>query len=54
MKENIRWTAFEQDIDRRTREYFDSYLPWTIDDYNLQQMQHLYKQYWAEIPEEQT
>ena len=45
-------TAFEQDIDHRTREYFKATLPWVSSDYSPQQMQYLYKLYWAEQLEE--
>tara|TARA_R110002020_G_scaffold357119_1_gene569574 strand:- start:23 stop:172 length:150 start_codon:yes stop_codon:yes gene_type:complete len=41
-------TEFEQDIDTRVREHFNGYLPWIVDDYSPQQMQHLYKLYWTE------
>ncbi len=40
-------TEFEQDIDTRVRECFNGYLPWVVDDYSPQQMQYLYKLYWA-------
>ena len=46
-------TAFEQDVDHRTREYFKDTLPWVINDYSPQQMQYLYELYWAEQFREQ-
>ena len=46
------FTPFERDIDSRTRDYFDDVFPWVINDYSLQQMQYLYKLYWAEHLEE--
>ena len=47
-------TPFEQDVDQRVREYFDAYLPWSIEHYSSEQMQHLYEQWWSEQLEEQT
>ena len=49
----LNFTEFEQDIDLRTREWFDDYLPWITDDYSLQQMRFLYELFWKQYFEEE-
>lgn len=48
----LNFTEFEQDIDLRTREWFDNYLPWGIEHYDLKQMQYLYECFWKQYFEE--
>ena len=48
----LNFTEFEQDIDLRTREWFDDYLPGGIEHYSLQQMQYLYECFWKQYFEE--
>ncbi len=49
----LNFTEFEQDIDLRTREWFNDYLPWITDDYSLQQMRFLYELFWKQYFEEE-
>jgi len=49
----LNFTEFEQDIDLRTREWFDDYLPWGVEHYSLQQMRFLYELFWKQYFEEE-